>query len=109
MPRPPRIALWPRFWPLSRDQGARPTREVNALLSQWPSSGRWATRMAAVNGPTPGTVRYNAARWAREELLCSASWYSSSSCAISLSSQAMWRLVELATAAETPLSSRFSS
>ena len=78
------------------------------MLSQWPSSGRWATRMAAVNGPTPGTVRYNAARWAREELLCSASWYSSSSCAISLSSQAMWRLVELATAAETPLSSRFS-
>ena len=64
MPRPPRIALWPRFWPLSRDQGARPTREVNALLSQWPSSGRWAIRMAAVSGPTPGTVRYNAARWA---------------------------------------------
>ena len=46
------------------------------MLSQWPSSGRWATRMAAVSGPTPGTVRYSAARWARGALLCYASWYS---------------------------------
>ena len=65
MPRPPRMDRCPRFWPLSRDQGARPTREVKALLSHWPSSGRWETRIAAVNGPIPGTVRYKEARWAR--------------------------------------------
>ena len=34
-----------------------PTREVRALLSHRPSSGRKATRVAAVSGPTPGTVR----------------------------------------------------
>ena len=50
--------------PLSRDQGAKPTREVSALLSHWPSSGRKATKVAAVSGPTPGTVRYSAARLA---------------------------------------------
>ena len=57
IPRPPRMLRCPCFRPLSRDQGARPTREVRALASQWPNSGRWATSMAAVSGPTPGTVR----------------------------------------------------
>ena len=37
-PRPPLIARCPRFLPLTRDQGASPTREVKALLSKWPSS-----------------------------------------------------------------------
>ena len=39
VPRPPRIDRFPRFFPLSRDQGANPTREVSDLLSQQPSSG----------------------------------------------------------------------
>ena len=56
-------------------RGPRPGRKG---LSHWPSSGRWETRIAAVNGPIPGTVRYKEARWARGALRCNAAWYSRS-------------------------------
>ena len=56
VPRPPRMARYPRCRPLSRDQGARPTREVKHLPSPWPSSGKSAARMAAVSMPTPLTL-----------------------------------------------------
>ena len=36
MLRPPRMARWPRFRPLSRDQGAGPAREGGALASNGP-------------------------------------------------------------------------
>ena len=107
--RPPRIDRWPRLWPLSRDQGARPTSEVKALLFRWPNSGRKATSMAAVREPTPGTLRYSVACERRVTLPCNRAWYSWSSRAISWSSQAICRRVDRPTAGRTPLSSRFRS
>ncbi len=53
--RPLQIDRLPCLWPLSRDHGASPTSEVNALLSPWPGypqgAGRKATSMAAALRP----------------------------------------------------------
>ena len=52
----PRMERWPCFRPLSRDQGASPTRAVNAFPSYCTSSGNSAVRVAAVSCPTPGPL-----------------------------------------------------
>ena len=54
-PRPPRIMRRPRSVPLSRLNGARPTRAAMRRRSNRPSSGSSAISVKAVIGPTPGT------------------------------------------------------
>ena len=97
------------FFPLSRDQGANPTNDVNARPSHRPSSGRYATSVAAVSCPTPGTIWYSSTVSLRRALHFNNSLYSPSSRSISLSSHRMCRLVDFPTPPLTPLSRRLRS
>ena len=54
--RPPQIVLRPRNDPLSRLNGATPTRAAIWRRLRLPSSGRDAISLAEVLGPTPGTL-----------------------------------------------------
>ena len=72
MPRPPRIALWPRFWPLSRDQGARPPGRSMLCCPNGPvremgyqdGSGQWShTRHGAVQRGALGQGRVTLQRF----------------------------------------------
>jgi len=58
--RPPQIVRLPRQLPLSRLSGATPTGAAISLCVSTPSSGSWATMVAASIGPTPGTLRKSA-------------------------------------------------
>ena len=51
--RPPKIVRLPRNLPLSRLNGATPTKAATSRRLSWPSSGIWARSNAAVRGPTP--------------------------------------------------------
>ncbi len=55
--RPPQTRRRPHKVPLSRANGATPTRAAICWRVRRPSSGRWATRVRLTTGPMPGTRR----------------------------------------------------
>src|SRR5436309_1227985 len=55
--RPPPIVRLPRILPLSRLNGATPTRAAARRRVGEPSSGSSASSVRALTGPTPGTER----------------------------------------------------
>src|SRR3954451_15221940 len=54
---PPQIARLPRILPLSRLNGATPTRAAAWRRVREPSSGSSASSVRALTGPTPGVER----------------------------------------------------
>src|SRR5690349_15943571 len=65
---PPQIARLPRILPLSRLNGATPTRAAACRRVSEPSSGSSAKSVRALTGPTPGTER-NSSSLARQTAL----------------------------------------
>src|SRR5256885_1565296 len=85
----------PRMTPLSRLNGAKPTKAAIARRSSWPSSGKETSRVLEVILPTPLKLRRSSslARHAGEALR--AAVISTSSLSISFSSQSMCALMRL--------------
>src|SRR5262249_39893861 len=72
--RPPQMVRLPAHVPLSRFNGATPTRAAISWRLSRPSSGRSASRVVATTGPTPGTLVSNcwSSRQTGLRLICSA-------------------------------------
>src|SRR3990172_5097919 len=79
--RPPVVLRLPRFRPLSLLKGATPTRAAICFRLSFPNSGRSATIVLAVTGPTPGTLSIFSAR-----SRFSASWWM----VVWISSSSLW-------------------
>src|SRR3954464_14096435 len=85
----------PRMTPLSRLNGARPTKAAIARRSSCPSSGSSTTRVLEVTGPTPLKLRSSSSLARQAGELLSPAVISTSSLAISFSSQSMCDLMRL--------------
>src|SRR3954447_16423539 len=87
---PPQIARLPRILPLSRLNGATPTRAAACRRVSEPSSGSSARSVRALTGPTPGTERSSSSLARQSGLSRTAPSRSRSIASSASSSQRRW-------------------
>src|SRR3954454_19228672 len=88
--RPAQMVRLPRILPLSRLNGATPTRAATCRRVSEPSSGSCASNVRALTGPTPGTERSSSSLARQTGLSRTAPSRSRSISARAFSSQRRW-------------------